>query len=195
MESALEMQNLSPSLTTPQFHILAHLPVHGRLQCVFHRQRAAIDEKVTLHSGQAHHPMKRANEHGEVFRIDVRIGDLCACRIRQVLLHFSSIELRMIEPDRQRTKETVEVEETPSAGRIPKIGTAAFREIDYDSKTVGQYVLLKFREHDLRRSWGHRLHSTTKYVSAEKCQTTHCQHDAPINTSAFQPLELITQWG
>ena len=50
--------------------------------------------------------------------------------------------MRMIEADRIRTEETVEIDQSLIVDRIMQIGAAAFLEIDDDLETIEQNVLL-----------------------------------------------------
>ena len=46
------MQDLRAALAMARRHVLAHFPIHRRLQTILDRHRAALDEKVTLQRRQ-----------------------------------------------------------------------------------------------------------------------------------------------
>jgi len=94
------MQNLRAAFTMTGGHVLADLPVHGRLQTIFDRKRASFDKQITLQRRQADHALERPHELRVAFRVNVRVRDFDFSSAQQIALNFGFVEVRMIEPDR-----------------------------------------------------------------------------------------------
>src|SRR5436309_11951884 len=105
------MQNLRAAFAFARGHVFAHLPIHGRLQTVLDRQCAALDKKVTLQWRQTDYTLKGLHKLRVVLRVNIRVGDFDLCRTKEIALHRGIIEVRMIESDRHRAKESVEIDE------------------------------------------------------------------------------------
>src|ERR1700694_3086232 len=104
MESVTEMQYLGAALAITRGHVLAHFPIHRRLQTIFDRERAAFDEQVALKRRQSHHARKRVDKLSVAFGINVRVRDFYFGRAQEIALHILSIEIGMVEPDRHGTE-------------------------------------------------------------------------------------------
>src|SRR5581483_1313136 len=150
MKSPTEMQNLCSSFSTAGSHVLSHLPVHRCLQTILDRQRAALDEKITLQPRETDHALKGLDKFGVAVGVNVRVGDFDFCRAKKIALYCRIIKIRVIEPDRHRAEESVEINELFSRDGVVQIGTPTLIEIDYDFEAVEQDVLLDCFE-DFRR--------------------------------------------
>ena len=62
VERAFEMENLRASFASASGQVFAHFPIHGRLEGVFDRQRAAVDEEITLQRRKPHHARERIDK-------------------------------------------------------------------------------------------------------------------------------------
>src|SRR5947209_13091271 len=105
------MQDLSPALAATRGHVLAHLPIHRRLQAVLDRERAAFDEEIAIERGITGNAHESLDELRVLLRVDIGVRDLCFRRAEQFLLNFGVVEVGMIEPYRHRPEEAVEVDQ------------------------------------------------------------------------------------
>ena len=63
------------------------------------------------------------------------------------MLDGGIVEVRVIEPDRQRTEEAVEIDDLPAGDRIMDPAAAAFFEVDDNLEAINEDVLLEFTHH------------------------------------------------
>src|ERR1700724_1533006 len=99
-------------------HVFAHLPIHRRFQTVLDCQRAALDEKITLQRGQTDYPLEGVYKLCVVLRVNVRVGDFYFSRTKEIALHRGIIKVWMIESDRHRAEESVEIDEPLVSDRV-----------------------------------------------------------------------------
>src|SRR5437867_7332350 len=111
VKGAAEMQSLGAALAAARRHVLAYLPIHRRLQTILDCHCATLDEKITLQRGQTEHAPKGLHKLRVVFRVNVRFGDSDLCRTKEIALHRGIIKVWMIESDRHRAEESVEIDE------------------------------------------------------------------------------------
>ena len=67
MKGTLEMEYLCAARTMSGGQVFPHFPIHRRLEGVFHGERPAFNEEITLQRRQPHHAAERAHER--------RVGD------------------------------------------------------------------------------------------------------------------------
>src|SRR4029077_5310476 len=106
------------ALAMARRHVFAHLPIHRRLQTVLDCRRAALDEKITLQWRQTDHALEGFYKLCVVLRVNVRVGDFDFCRTKEIALHTGIIKVWMIESDRHRAEESVEVDEPFVGDRV-----------------------------------------------------------------------------
>ncbi len=147
VEGVLEVQDVRAALAAAGRQVLAHLPVHRGLQGVFHRQRAAIDEKPPLHRRQRGHARERVDKFRVQRGVDIGVRHLGAGGEQQVALHLGVVEMRMIEADGHRAEEAVEVDEVAAGDRIMDAAAAALLEIDDDLEAIHEDVLFQVAHH------------------------------------------------
>src|SRR5436305_12346741 len=111
MKSPAEMQDLRAALAMACRHVLAHLPIHCRLQTILDCQRAALDEKITLQRRQTDYALKGLDKLRVALRVNVGVGDFDFRRTEKIALDCGIIKIRVIEPDRHRAKESIEIDE------------------------------------------------------------------------------------
>ena len=141
MEGALEMDDFGAAFAATGGQVLAHLPIHRGLERVLDRERAALDEEVSVQRRQTDDAPERLHETRVTFRVNVRVGDLDLGRAQQVCLHLGPIKMGMIESDRVGAEEAVKIDHASLVGRVVEIGAVAFLEIDDDAKAVEEDVL------------------------------------------------------
>src|SRR5439155_25359937 len=107
-----EMQHLSAALRVTSGHVLAHFPIHRRFQTILDRKRAALDKQITPQRRQPDDALERRHKFGVAVRIDIRVSDLHLCRTKKVALYLRTIEVRMVESDRHRSEESVEIDQS-----------------------------------------------------------------------------------
>ena len=83
-------------------------------------------------------------------RVNIRIGDLCARRFEQLLLHGRTVEMRMIETERERAVKTVEVDQFAASDGVHELRAAAFRQINDDAKAIDKDVPLQIGHNSFR---------------------------------------------
>src|SRR6266571_4161803 len=149
-----KMQDLRAALVRqlPDY-VLAHLPIHRRLQTILYSKRAALDKKVALQRRQPHYALERRYKLGVALRINIRVRDLDFRRAQQIASHLRFIEMRMVESDRHRAEKSVKINQSAIIDCVVQIRAAAFVEIDDDLETIEQDVLLDGVEHDRWRDW------------------------------------------
>jgi hypothetical protein len=91
---------------------------HRRFQTVFDRERAAIDEEISLERRQTDDARKNFDEFGVGFGVNIGVRDFDFGGARKLPLNIDIVEVRMIETDRERTEEAVEIDETMAVGRV-----------------------------------------------------------------------------
>ena len=84
VKGVAEMQNLRAALAAAGRHVLAHLPIHRRLQRVLDRERAAFDEEIALERRQSGDTRESFDKSRVAFRINVRVRDLDLGRAQQI---------------------------------------------------------------------------------------------------------------
>ena len=131
-------------------YVFSHLPIHCRLQTILDCGRAALDEKITFQRRQPDYTFEGLHKFRIALRVDVRVGDLDFRRTKKVALHCRIIKVRMIESNRHRPEESVEIYERFVGDGVVQIWAATSVEIDNDLETIEQDVLLDFFE-NLRR--------------------------------------------
>src|SRR5436853_1573104 len=124
------MQNLGAAITAARSHVLASLPIHRRLQTTLDCHCATLDEKITLQRGQTEHAPKGLHKLRVVFRVNVRVGDFDLCRTKEIALHRGIIKLWMIESDRHRAEESVEIDEELYSDCVVYVGLPTHVDID-----------------------------------------------------------------
>ncbi len=143
MKRLAEMQNLGAAFAPARRHVLAHLPIHRGLERVLDRERAAFDEEIAFERRQTGHPRECFDKFRVAFGINIRVRDLDLRGAQEIGLHLGALEMRMIESDRIRAKEAVEIDQALVVDRVVQIGAAAFLEIDHDLEAIEQDVLLE----------------------------------------------------
>ena len=113
MEGAPEMQNFGPTFATTGRHVFAHFPIHRRFQRVLDRERATLDQKVTIKRRESGHARKRVDKFGITFRINIGVCDFEFGCAQQVFFHGGLIEIGMIEPNGKRAEKSVEIDQPP----------------------------------------------------------------------------------
>ena len=153
VEGALEVDDLGPALAASGSEVLPDLPIHGGLEGVLDGQGAAFDEEVTVQGRHAHHAGEVMDERGVLDGIDVRVGHLDLGGGEQVGFDFRAVEVGMVEADRLRGVEAVEVNQFPASGGVHEVRAVAAGEVEDELKTVHQDMVFELG-YDL--AGGHR---------------------------------------
>src|SRR5438105_2657880 len=174
--------------------ILAHFPIHGRLERVFHGHRASLDKEVALQWGEAHHPVEGLHELGVRMGINIRIGHFGRGGREQILLHSWTLKIGMVIADGERTVKTIKIEQLTPADLIHQVAPLALFQIDDDAKAIDQDVFLQGGNYFFRRKFLVCAHFT--YLQHDcvvsKCQTMPCLRNRPnprIDTTDINPKE------
>ncbi len=138
------MDDLRAAFTTPGSQVLPHLPIHGRLEGVFHRNGAAFDEEITVQGRHAHHTPKFTDERCVLDGVNIRIGHFDFGRGEEVGFDVRAVKVGMIEANRLRGVEAVEVDQLATGGGIDEARAMAAGEVEDELKTIHQDVLLEF---------------------------------------------------
>src|SRR5262249_3116276 len=87
MKRASEMQNLRAAFAMTCGHVLADFPIHCCLQTILHRERAALDEQITLEWRQTDDALKRRDKFSVAGRVNIRVCDLHFRRTQKIALY------------------------------------------------------------------------------------------------------------
>jgi hypothetical protein len=158
VEGAFKVDDLRPPFPAAGGEVLPDLPIHGRLESVFHRQRAPFDEEVTLQRGYPHHPRKIPHERGVLDATNIRIGHLDGCGSEKIGPDFRAVEIRMVEADGLRSVEAIEVNPLPAGGCIHKARAATPCQVKDELKTIHQNVPFELGNDRGRGHSGYRRH-------------------------------------
>ena len=112
MKGVAEMQNLRAAFAMTRGHVLAHLPIHRRLQTILDCERAALDEEIAFQRRQTDDALKGFHKFRVSLRINIRVRDFDFRRTKQIALHCRIIEVRMIKSNRHRAEKSVEINES-----------------------------------------------------------------------------------
>lgn len=113
--------------------VLAHLPIHGCLQRIFHGQRSAIYEEQIWHVFRARHASKGFHKFGHIGRIDVGVRRLIEGNVVDALQKPGLMQFRMVVRDGLAGEEGVEIEILAPGLGISQVRAVRTQQVDRSS--------------------------------------------------------------
>jgi hypothetical protein len=162
VERVLEVQHLMSSFAPSGGHVLSHLPVEGRLQRVLDGERATFDEEVLVELGGRGGAGERVDEVCEIRRVLVGVCDLHQGRLEDAIARVLIHHARVVEAERVRREERVEIDELAIVEGIAHDRALATLKVDDERIAVDQHVTTQggvdLSGRDSRSSLSHLAH-------------------------------------
>jgi hypothetical protein len=138
MKGAVEVQDLGAALAAPGRQVLAHLPVHRRLDRVVDRRTAARDKEHIPKVAAEGRLAEGAYERLQLLGVDVAIGELVASDPFELLLEEWFTQTGVVETQRLGTKKSEKIEEFLACMRVDEEISAALLDVVHERQPLRQ---------------------------------------------------------